>query len=538
MRLVHSALSLAGHLRLDNLIIVYDNNGVTIDGKIDTCFTENTSAKLIALGWRVIDVGHDATNDPVAIQKAMQDARASTAGKPVFINIRTTIGFGSQSAGLPVAHGTALGDADVEWVKMAHRQDPSQKYVVGEKVYEPFKPIKARGMRLQRQWGEMFQSYKAAHPALASEFEERFNGLLDVDCTTLLPEKKDLPQEAIATRKASGIVISKLGPALPQLMAGSADLMDSTFVAWSKDPAMTFQSPYLFGSGEGGSFTGRQIRYGIREHAMAAIANGLAAYHPNAILPVVSTFFMFFLYAAPAVRMAALQRLRVLSIATHDGIGIGEDGPTHHPIALASLSRAMPGINFLRPADAEEVMGAWMVALDANSMPSMLSLSRQVLPLLKGTSREGVARGAYPIFQSVYGSAPDLVFIATGSEVHLAVEVASLLASDACITRVVSMPSQAMFDRQPSEYKEEVLPTARALIVAIEAWSSYGWARYAHASVSMHSFGLSAPADLLYEHFGFAPKNISTRVLNFLQSHTKGGVIVPPAVGKFEELLL
>ncbi|PWN86469.1 hypothetical protein FA10DRAFT_289693 [Acaromyces ingoldii] len=351
--------------------------------------------------------------------------------------------------------------------------------------------------------------------------------------------KGNLPQEPIATRKASGIVIAKLGPVLPQLMTGSADLMDSTFVAWSKAPSMTFQSPNLSGSGKGGSFAGRQIRYGIREHAMVAIANGLAAYHPNAILPVVSTFFMFFLYAAPAVRMAALQRLRVLYIATHDGIGIGEDGPTHQPIALASFFRAMPGINFLRPADAEEVMGAWTIALQAN-VPSMLSLSRQALPLLDGTSREGVARGGYPIFQSkaALNGVPDLVFISTGFEVHLAIEVASLLTSDACGTRVVSMPCQALFDQHSAEYKEEVLPTAGALIVAVEAWSSFGWARYAHASVSMHSFGLSAPADLLYKHFGFEPENIAIRVRKFQQRHTKNSVVMVPAVGKFEELLL
>ncbi|PWN86455.1 hypothetical protein FA10DRAFT_292001 [Acaromyces ingoldii] len=489
-----ATLSLAGHLRLNRLSISYDNNGVSIDSKIDTCFTEDTSAKLLALEWHVIDVGHDATDDPIAIQKAMQEGKASVADKLIFINTSTTNGIMSESAGLPAAHGSALGDAEVERVKKAHKQDPSQKYVLDERVYDSFKPISA-------------SMAVAMSTALLSS----------------LPSKSFRRSE-FATRKASGIVIAKQGLMLPQFMAESADLMDSTFVAWSKVLSMTFRSPDLSKSGEDGSFAGRQINYGIRELAMVVVANGLTTYHTNAILPVVSTFFMFLLYAAPAVRMAALQRLRVLLLPPNR-IGINEDAPNYRPIALASFFCAMSGINYLRPADAEEVMGAWTTAVQAN-VPSLLSLSRQAMLLLEQTSREG--------------GMPNLILISTGSEVHLAIEVASVLTSDACVTRVISTPCQALFfDQQSAEYKLEVLPmTAGALVVATEAWSSFGWAKYAHASVGMHSYGTSASADLLYEHFGCELESIAIRVRKSRQRHTKNGSVMVPAVDKFKELLL
>ena len=513
---------------------------MTVDGNIDMCFTEDTNAKLLAMGWEVIAVQGDATNDVAAVLDALLRARSSTSGKPVFVNIVTQIGFGSKNEGLCPTHGAALGAEDVAKVKTFHNRDPEQHFVIPDHVYSAFEHIKTRGAALEADWKNRFNRYKAAHPQLAAEFEQRMvTGTLGVDVASLLPTRQALPTAPIPTRKASGLAMQALASTMPQIMAGSADLAGSTFVTWSG--MEIFQSP---SAGEGG-FHGRQIRYGIREHAMAGIANGLAAYAPNAIVPVISTFFMFFLYAAPALRMAALQHLRVVGIATHDCIGIGEDGPTHQPIGLASLFRAMPNVRFVRPADAEEVQGAWLLALDKDSTgPTILSLSRQAVPLLQGTSRLDVARGAYTIWNSPSASPsqpPSLVLVATGSEVSLAVKIAERLSTQGFASvRVVSMPCQALFDQQPAQYRREVLPLHASLVVAVEAWSSYGWARYAHASVSMHSFGLSGPAPDLYEHFGFGVDNVTQKISDYAATLRQGGSgpISIPQVGDFAELLL
>lgn len=276
---------------------------------------------------------------------------------------------------------------------------------------------------------------------------------------------------------------------------------------------------------------------------MAAIANGLAAYLPqnksgrSGVIPVISTFFMFTLYAAPALRMGALQQLRTITIATHDSLGIGEDGPTHQPIALASFFRALPGLRLWRPADAEEVMAAWQHAIEGEAGPSVLCLSRQAVPLLDGSDRAHATRGAYTL--ATYPSertdaGPSLVLIGTGSEVALAVAVAKRLASQGIRTSVVSMPCMELFDKQPAEYRRQVLPSGSSLVVAIEAWSSFGWARYAHASVSMHSFGHSGPQADLFEMFGFGEANVSGVVADFVERHSDR----LPGVGEFEELLV
>lgn len=271
---------------------------------------------------------------------------------------------------------------------------------------------------------------------------------------------------------------------------------------------------------------------------MVAVGNGLAAYQKGMFIPIMSTFFMFWLYAAPAARMSALQGLRFIGIATHDAIGIGEDGPTHQPIALAHFYRGLPGINFVRPADAEEVMGSWILALRDEDHPSLFTLSRQNLPLLEGTDRTKVAKGAYSVYDSDSSSAtPQITLIATGAEVSRAIEVAKLLKN--VTTRVVSMPSMEHFDRQPVSYRESVLPPT-SLIVAIEAWGSLGWARYAHAGAHMHTFGMSAPQATLYEYFGFKPDNLAEKITKWSEGLKEGdgkGYKLP-RVGQFEELLL
>lgn len=536
------ALSLAGHMRLDNLILIYDDNSVTVDGNIDLTFTEKTCAKLTAYGWHVIDVPTDITNDTSKVMETLEQARlaSSTVRKPIFIRFQTSIGFGSKNAGLCPTHGAALGDDDVAAVKQAHGVDPTQKYVIPDDVYEAFSGSRKHGETLEAEWQSVFDQWTQAHPDLSEDFRKRFGSAkagalgLASSVESLLPPKSQLPTEAIPTRKASGIVIKALGPNVPQLFAGSADLMESTFVNWAGQKDL--QAPET-GYGD---YDGRQIRYGIREHAMAAVANGMSAYHPQAILPVISTFFMFFLYAAPAIRMAALQKLRMVGIATHDSIGIGEDGPTHQPIGLASLFRSIPNTLLIRPADAEEVMGAWQVATSASasSSPSILSLTRQGVPLLPGSDRAGVAKGAYTVHVAgSESSQPSLILVATGSEVSLAVTVADKLsAASKSSVRVVSMPCQALFDAQPESYRQTVLPSrSGALIVAIEVWSSYGWARYAHASVSMHSFGLSGPQADLFNHFGFSADNLVQKIGAYVERRSGKPA---PAVGEFEELLL
>lgn len=534
------ALSMAGHLKLDNLIVVYDNNSITVDGNIDICFTEDTSAKLRAMGWEVIDVGSDATNDVDAIVKALRQARDSTSQRPVFVNIRTMIGFASQNQGLAPTHGAALGEADVAHVKRFHGRDEKEKFVVPQSVYESFKPVVARGQKYEEEWNALMSSYAEKYPELADDFRQQFSGKISSNTSAqLLPSKDKLPTSAIPTRKASGLAIKALAPNMPQIMAGSADLAESTFVTW---PGMQDFQPDQSGHG---TFAGRQIRFGIREHAMAAVSNGLAAYHPNAVVPIISTFFMFFLYAAPALRMSALQHLRVIGVATHDSIGIGEDGPTHQPIGLASLFRSIPNMLFFRPADAEEVMGAWQIAMaeENATKPSILSLSRQNVPLLEGSSRQGVEKGAYVVYESNKGasasssSVQSITIIATGTEVSRAVEVAQRVKIDNLNVRVVSMPCQRLFDAQPASYRQSVLPTSKGLVIALEAWSSYGWARYAHASLSMHTFGYSGPQADLFEHFGFGVENIVSKIQAYVQRRLSSNTPIP-GVGEFEELLL
>lgn len=277
---------------------------------------------------------------------------------------------------------------------------------------------------------------------------------------------------------------------------------------------------------------------------MAAIANGLAAYLPQSpagtagFIPIISTFFMFTLYAAPALRMAALQKLRTITVATHESIGIGEDGPTHQPVALSSFFRALPGMRLWRPADAEEVMAAWQYAIEGEAGPSVLCFSRQAVPLLEGSRRDGATKGAYTLATYPTGSSttesPRLVLVGTGSEVALAVSVAKRLSAQGIATSVVSMPCMELFDKQSTEYKRQVLPSNKALVVAIEAWSSFGWARYAHASVSMHTFGHSGPQADLFEMFGFGEENVARIVSDFVDRHSSN----LPGVGEFEELLL
>lgn len=525
------AMSMAGHWGLDNLVLIYDNNGVTVDGRIDNCFTDDSSLKARAAGWEVIDVYEGGSDDVGKIVSALRAAKA-VVGKPTLINIRTVIGIGSAQAGTGKAHGQALGDDQVAGVKRHLGFDPEDKFAVPDGVYDYWSAVKAKGERAEEAWNAMWEKYQTAFPAEGAELRSRLAGQLE-GWESLLPPKSQLPTTPQPTRKSSGIMIEALAPAYKSLMVGSADLLESTFVSWKG--MEEFQAP----SSGLGSYEGRQVRYGIREFAMVAVGNGLSAYHKGLVLPVMSTFFMFWLYAAPAARMAALQNLKFVGIATHDSIGIGEDGPTHQPVELAAYYRALPGINFVRPADAEEVIGAWKLALEADG-PSLFALSRQPVPLLAGSSRDGVARGGYVVYPCTSeeeNKRPDLVLLATGTEVSRAITTAQLLEASGLKVRVLSLPLLARFDAQSPAYRRSMIPRG-SLVVAIEAWASIGWARYAHAGCHMHSFGISAPQEVLFEHLGFSPANLAQKIGEFVQRNTVNGTVEVPGVGEFEELLL
>jgi len=385
------------------------------------------------------------------------------------------------------AHGAALGQDELTFVKQTLGFDLDKKFHVPDEVYKFFADVPKKGAELERAWNERMAKYAEAHPEAYAELQGRLTGNLPNGWRDLLPAKADLgaAKKPEATRKSHGAVLSALAPVYKNFVAGSADLLESTFVNF---PGMTeFQNP----STGLGDYAGRQIRYGIREFAMVALANGMAAWHKGTFIPVCSTFFMFWLYAAPAARMSALQGLRLIGIATHDSIGIGEDGPTHQPIALASFFRNLPNFNYIRPADAEEVVGAYELALSEEnaSTPSLLSLSRQAVPLLPGSDRAGVAKGAYVIHSTGDAASPDLTIVSTGSEVWRCVEAAKKLAGSVGSVNVVSMPSQEHFDRQSREYRRSILPSHKSLVVAVEPYASDRWPKYAHASLSMYVLG-------------------------------------------------
>ncbi|KAL8291358.1 hypothetical protein RQP46_002336 [Phenoliferia psychrophenolica] len=463
------AISVAGHLALDSLVLIYDCNSITVDGTISSCFTEDIPMRFKAAGWNVIHAGRPETLATAALEIGF----ITTA-------LESALGFGSRKANTGPAHGQALGVDEVAYVKSQFGMDPTQKFIIPPSVSRSFAHVSTKGAAAESEWNARKEAYAKAFPDEFAEWTRRISGELPEGWRDLLPTKENLPQAPQPTRKSSGIVVEALASRFPDFVAGSADLLESTFVSWNG--MKEFQKP----SSGLGDYTGRQIRYGIREHSMAAIASGLTAFWPQSaagtsgLIPVVSTFFMFTLYMAPALRMAALQQLRTITVATHDSIGIGEDGPTHQPIALAAFFRALPGIRLFRPADAEETMGAWEEAIAGGVGPSVLCLSRQAVPLLAGTSRSKVSLGAYVVLNHPSGKDPDLTLIATGSEVSLAVDVAARLSSapHSLAVRVVSMPSPSLFDAQPAPYRQSILrPQTSCLVVAIEAWSSYGWAK-------------------------------------------------------------
>ncbi|KAK6369479.1 hypothetical protein LTS17_009385 [Exophiala oligosperma] len=523
------AISLAGHLKLNNLTVIYDNNQITCDGSVDLTNREDINMKMRACGWDVFDI-EDGCFDVEGIVNVLRKARLTTE-KPTFVNVRTIIGLGSAVAGDGLSHGGAFGDTDVANMKRNAGFNPDKSFVVPEEVKKFFATAVDRGERVTEDWEQRLSAYSKAYPELAAEFDERRQGRLPGNWESLIPTS--FPEKATATRASSGLVFNPVAQQIKSFMVGTADLSPSVNMSWKGKE--DFQHPDLRSQcGINGSYRGRYIHYGVREHAMAAIANGLAAYSPGTIVPVTSTFFMFYLYAAPAVRMGALQHLQVIHAATHDSIGMGEDGPTHQPLELAALYRAMPNLLYMRPGDSEETAGAWIAAIGAKHCPSIISTSRHaVRQLSPKTNRQGAQRGAYIIEEAQNA---DLTVIGVGAELGLALDVAAKLREEHQLAvRVVSFPCHRLFDKQDLAYKRDTLRRHEGTpAVVVEPYVALGWERYADAAVCMSTdrFGQSLPGPKAYEYFGFTTERIVPQLLSFLKDKREDNVLA----GEFVQL--
>ncbi|MBS0191822.1 MAG: transketolase [Phycisphaerales bacterium] len=493
------AASLAGHLKLDNLCWIYDNNHITIEGKTDITFTEDVSARFRAYDWNVLEV-RDA-NDTGAIEKAIAQAKAAK-GRPTLIVLDSHIGWGSpHKQDTSEAHGEPLGEEEVRLTKKAYGWPEDAQFYVPPGVMERFNAgIGARGAAGRAAWDAMFARYRGEYPGLAAEIDAMQKRELPAGWDKDLPVFAADPK-GVAGRDASGKVLNVLAKNVPWLLGGSADLGPSNKTTLKFEGA---------GDLEPGSYGGKNMHFGIREHSMAAVMNGMALTKLRAFG---ATFFIFSDYLRPAMRLSALMEIPTIFVFTHDSLGDGEDGPTHQPVEQLASLRAIPGLVTLRPGDANEVVEAYRVVMQLKHEPAALVLSRQPLPVLDRTkygAASGVSKGAY-VFADAPGGKPELILIASGSELSLAVEAHEQLGTKGVRSRVVSMPSWDLFEHQPPEYRESVLPAAVTARVAIEQASVFGWERYVGSAgrvVGMKTFGASAPLKALQEHFGFEPENV------------------------------
>ncbi len=493
------AASLAGHLGLDDLCWIYDNNHITIEGKTSIAFTEDVAARFLAYQWNVLRVG-DA-NDLERIEEALAAFRA-TKGRPTLIILDSHIGYGSpHKVDTAEAHGEPLGEDEVRLAKRAYGWPENAKFLVPDGVMQHFaEGIGARGAKTRNEWEKRFASYRVQFPELATEIEQMQRRELPAAWDRDLPSFPADPK-GIAGRDASGQVLNVLAQNIPWLIGGSADLGPSNRTTLKFVGAGDF---------EPGSFTGRNLHFGVREHAMAAIVNGLSL---SKLRAFGATFAIFSDYARPAIRLSALMEIPTIFVLTHDALGDGEDGPTHQPVEHLISLRAIPGLVVLRPADANEVVEAYRYVMQLRHKPAIIVLSRQPLPTFdrqRYASASGVARGAY-VMADTPGGSPDIILIASGSEVSLVVQAHETLASRGVRSRVVSMPSWGIFEDQPQSYRHEVLPPAVTARVAVEQGSVLGWDRYVGAAgriIGMKSFGASAPLKELQCKFGFVPERV------------------------------
>lgn len=497
------AASLAGHLQLGKLTVLYDDNDIQLDGPTSMAWSEDVLARFDAYGWHTQRVADG--EDVEAIREAIAAAQADD--RPSLISVRTTIGFGSPNkAGTSKTHGSPLGADEVRLTKEAYGLDPDASFDIAPEVLSHFREAAEAGEGLVDAWQARLDAYTEAYPEAGGELRRRITGTLAADWDAGLPAY-EIDPKGIATRNASKNAIAGLKDSVPELFGGSADVAGSNLTDIADEA--------LFSAEE----AGRNIRFGVREHAMGGIANGIA-YH-GGLMPYVATFLPFSDYMRGAVRVAALAELQVIYIWTHDSIGVGEDGPTHQSVEHYAALRAIPNLTFIRAGDPNEASAAWALAVENENGPTAMTFTRQPLPVLEGTAelaRDGVRAGGYVLAEATAAdgrvTAPELILMATGSELHLAMGAREALTAEGRKVRVVSMPSWERFEAQPAAYRDEVLPPQVSARVSIESGVSMGWDRYVNARegaiVAINRYGMSAPAGQIFEKFGFTIDNVAS----------------------------
>jgi len=486
------AFSLAGTLGLSKLIVFYDSNGISIEGSTDIAFTENVVERMKAFGFQTIEV--EDGNDIEAIGKAIKEAKADKE-RPSFIKVNTVIGYGAgKKAGSASSHGEPLGSEALRDLKTGFGFNPDESFKVDDDVYENFKSINEKNKKIEDEWNKLFKEYADKYPDKAKLWEKYYS---DIDESLIeTDEFWSWDENKAATRNISGSIINRLKDLYPNLIGGSADLSPSNKTVMNDE-----------GYIKKGDYSGRNIHFGVRELAMTAITNGILLH--GGLIAYCATFFVFSDYTKPMARLSALMNIPTIFVFTHDSIGVGEDGPTHEPVEQLAMLRSLPNFNTFRPADAKETVAAWYAALVSKKTPTAIVLTRQNLPQLSGSSKEAL-KGGY-IIKEASKDTPDMILIASGSEVSLAVDAAAELENEGVATRVVSMPCMDVFEKQSKEYKDKILPNTVRNRVAIEALSGFGWDKYTGLDgrvISMNSFGASAPQDLLFKKFGFTKENV------------------------------
>ncbi|MCD5322780.1 MULTISPECIES: transketolase [Pontibacillus] len=497
------AASLAAHLGLGKLVVLYDSNDISLDGDLNRSFSESVEDRFKAYGWQVIRV--EDGNDTATLRQSIEEAKSNT-DQPTLIEVKTVIGYGSPNkSGKSASHGAPLGEDEANLTK-EHYKWGHEPFHVPSEVYQDFETkVQARGAEAEQKWNELVQQYKEAYPELGEEFTRAINDELPSNWDSELPQYTP-GEDKLATRASSGEMINALSKTVPNFFGGSADLAGSNKTSVSGEEDFSRNN-----------YAGRNIWFGVREFAMASALNGMALH--GGLKVYGGTFFVFSDYLRPAVRLSALMGVPVTYVFTHDSIAVGEDGPTHEPIEQLPSLRAMPGLSVVRPADGIETEAAWRLSLESNSTPSALVLTRQGLPTLEGTSYEGVKKGAYVVSPANKEEA-DCLLLASGSEVQLAVRAQESLREKGIEASVVSMPSWDRFNAQSKEYKEEVLPSTVKARLAIEMASPFGWERYVGLEgdvLGIDTFGASAPGDQVMEEYGFTVDNVVSRVEQLLK---------------------
>jgi transketolase len=502
------ASSLAGHLGLGKLIVLYDDNQITIDGPTELSFTEDVTKRYEAYGWHV-QIVNDIENGIQDLRAAVRAAQQVT-DKPSLIKVRTTIGYGSLIEGSAATHGAPLKPDDLEHAKQSYGLDPKKSFYITEDVYQAYGHRVQDLEKRRTAWDQMYARYAQLHPDKAQELERRFNHQVPLDAFKTLPAFTFGKDTAKATRQYSQEYLNALAKGMPELMGGSADLTPSNLTALASSGDFQKNTP-----------GGRYIRFGVREHGMAAICNGLFAY--GGIRPFCATFLNFAGYALGSIRLSALSKFGVIYIMTHDSIGLGEDGPTHQPVEMLESLRSMPNIHVFRPADANETNAAYQSALTEVHTPTVICCSRATLPALEPSSVEKALKGAYVVVgQENDGSS--LILVASGSEVGPCITAASKLSAEGIQTRVVSIPCQELFFKQSTEYQKSILP-GNIPTLSVEASAVHGWHRLSHAQIGMTRFGMSAPAGVLFERFGFSANNIVEKGKALVDFYKKEGQV-------------